>query len=157
MRLRPALCCAALLLAAPAAAAQAIGIFEGWGAFRSGGQCYAIARPVRVAGREAARAYAGFGYRGGDMRFYARLGRARRAGSSLTVTLGGRRFALTGTDRNAVAADAATDRAILAAVRMANAMSIEGTDARGQPIVDAYALEGGPSAIDAARLGCLAR
>ncbi len=158
MMLRPVLLGAALLLlSAPAAAAQAIGIYEGWGAFRSGGQCYAIARPVRVAGREAARAYAGFSYRGGGMRFYARLSRARRAGGSLTVTLGGRRFALTGTGRTAVAADAATDRAILAAMRMANAMSIEGTDERGRPIVDTYALEGGPSAIDAARLACLAR
>ena len=153
---RAVIFCAALALAVPVAAQQAIGIFEGWGAFRADRQCYAIARPERVAGRESERAYAGFAFTGGPARFYARLSRPRRAGTSLTVTLGGRRFLLTGTGRDALSGKAATDRAILAAIRMANAMSIEGTDERGRPIVDAYALEGAPSAIDAARLACLA-
>ena len=157
--MRHALTAALLLtLAAPVAAQQALGVFEGWGAFEKAGECYAIARPERVAGSETARAYAGVAFASdGAPRFYARLSRERRAGSSLTVTLGGRRFQLTGEGRRAVAAKAATDRAILAAIRMANAMSIEGTDRKGRPIVDAYALSGAPSAIDAARLACLSR
>lgn len=146
---------ALICVAAPVAAQEAVGLFEGWGAFRTQDQCYAIARPERVAGREQSRAYAGFSYRGGAVRFYARLSRARRDGSSLTVTLGGRRFTLGGTGQKVTADTAATDRALLAAVRMANAMSIESTDQRGRPIVDAYALQGAPSAIDAARLACL--
>ena len=155
---RLALAILALLLATPLAAQEALGVFEGWGAFAQEGECYAIARPERVAGGETTRAYAGFAFAGsGAPRFYARLSRERRAGTSLTATLGGRRFRLTGEGRQAVAAKAATDRAILSALRMANAMSIEGTDAGGQPIVDAYALAGAPSAIDAARLSCLAR
>ncbi|MAC10741.1 MAG: hypothetical protein CMN74_00615 [Sphingorhabdus sp.] len=147
-----------LLMATPLAAQEALGVFEGWGAFAQEQECYAIARPERVAGGETARAYAGFAFaKGGLPRFYARLSRERRAGTSLTVTLGGRRFRLTGKGREALAAKAATDRAILSALRMANAMSIEGTDMQGRPIVDAYALAGGPSAIDAARLSCLSR
>ncbi len=148
---------AAMLLAAPALAQEAIGIFEGWGAFRAEASCYAIARPEQVAGRERLRAYAGFTFSGGPARFYARLSRPRRPGSSLTITLGGRRFALVGSGQDALARNAAGDRGILAAVRMANAMSIEGTDARGRAIVEAYALPGAPSAIDAARLACLQR
>jgi hypothetical protein len=147
-----------MMMAAPVAAQEMVGIFEGWGAFRADAQCYAIARPERIAGPQRSTASAGFSHRdSGPARFFAGLSRARRPGSSLTVTLGGRRFALDGRGTQAMASDAATDRAILSALRMANAMSIEGTDMRGRAIVDAYALAGAPHPPRWARLACLAR
>ena len=60
-------------------------------------------------------------------------------------------------DRDAWAADAASDRAIVAALRSARSMSVEAVGPRGRPFADSYALAGAATAIDAARLRCLVR
>src|SRR3546814_12734814 len=57
-----------VLPVAAAAAPTALGIFDGWGAFRDDGQgssaprCYAIAAPAAPIGRPQAKPYASLGY-----------------------------------------------------------------------------------------------
>lgn len=147
------------LAIAPAWAADSLGIFERWGAFRDSGKparCYAIAQAAGQRGKTQP-AYASIGnwpdsrIRG---QFYARLGRAAAPKRDLVVVIGAARFALVGAGRNAWARDARTDAAIIAAIRSADTMTIRGTDARGARFADRYALKGAATAIDAAALGC---
>ncbi|NCP10989.1 MAG: hypothetical protein GW859_03355 [Sphingomonadales bacterium] len=140
---------APLLVAAPALAADSLGIFSGWGAFRDpapAARCYAIAQPGGSARRSGA--YASIAYwprariRG---QFYARLSRPLAATAKPAITIGSARFALVGSGRNVWAADARSDAAIIAAIRSASTMRIAG---------DGYDLKGAATAIDAAALGC---
>ena len=86
--------------AAFAAPRTALGIFDGWAAFREAqtARCYAIAAPAATIGRAQAKAYASVGYwprsrvRG---QFYIRLSKERGAGRELRLTVGNRRFILT--------------------------------------------------------------
>ena len=48
-------------------------------------------------------------------------------------------------------------RAIVAAIRAASSLSVEATARNGRAFVDAYALRGAATAIDAAGLGCAGR
>ena len=79
------------------AAPTALGIFDGWGAFRDPAtpRCYAIASPAATIGRAQEKAYASIGYwpkariRG---QFYIRLSKPRAPQSELRLTVGSRRF-----------------------------------------------------------------
>src|SRR3546814_20802781 len=95
---------AALTLAlALAAAQQAIGVYDGWGAFADEARCYAIAKPApgSVAARMGAYAsIATWPARGIRHQFEARLSRTAREGTPMTLSLDGRRFnLLTPSDR----------------------------------------------------------
>lgn len=146
----------AVVLAAPR---TALGIFDGWGAFRDPGtpRCYAIAAPAATIGTPQVKAYASVGYwpksriRG---QFYIRLSKARREGAELRLTIGSRRFILTGNGAHGWASDARMDAAIVAAMRSAPSMSVESTSTSGGSIADTYRLRGAATAIDAAALGC---
>lgn len=152
-----------LLAAAPAVAfaapRTALGIFDGWGAFRDPGtpRCYAIAAPSATVGTPQVKAYASVGYwpksriRG---QFYIRLSKARREGAELRLTIGSRRFILTGNGAHGWASDARMDAAIVAAMRSAPSMSVESASTSGGSIADTYRLRGAATAIDAAALGC---
>lgn len=150
---------AAIPAAAFAAAPAALGIFDGWGAFRDPAQprCYAIAAPSATVGTPQVKAYASVGYwpksriRG---QFYVRLSKARAAGRDLRLTIGSRRFILTGQGVHGWASDARMDAAIVAAMRSAPSMSVESSAAAGGAIADTYRLRGAATAIDAAALGC---
>ncbi|MEQ8309064.1 MAG: hypothetical protein RIA72_00045 [Sphingopyxis sp.] len=145
--------------AAFAAAPAALGIFDGWGAFRDPARprCYAIAAPSATIGTPQVKAYASVGYwpksriRG---QFYVRLSKARTAGRDLRLTIGSRRFILTGQGVHGWASDARMDAAIVAAMRSAPSMSVESSAAAGGAIADTYRLRGAATAIDAAALGC---
>lgn len=138
------------------AAKAAIGVWDRWGAFRDGQRCYAISAPVR----------AGAGGRAPFASVAARFGRNRRAAlfirlstqrsplAPVTLAIGERRFALTADANAAWSPDAATDRAIVAAMRGARSMSVSAVSARGRPFADTYALTGAATAVDAAALGC---
>ena len=150
---------AALPPATRAAAPSALGIFDGWGAFRdaAGPRCYAIAAPAATIGTPQAKAYASVGYwprariRG---QFYVRLSKARSADRELRLTIGSRRFILAGNGVHGWASDARMDAAIIAAMRSAPSMSVESATAAGGAIADTYRLRGAATAIDAAALGC---
>jgi len=152
-----------MLVAAPVAAVAApptaLGIFDGWGAFRDPAtpRCYALAAPSATIGKPQIKGYASVGYwprsriRG---QFYVRLSKARAPGRELRLTIGSRRFILTGNGAHGWASDARMDAAIVAAMRSAPSMSVESGTPTGGAIADTYRLRGAATAIDAAALGC---
>lgn len=143
------------LLAAPAYARDSLGVFGNWGAFRDPEvpRCYAIA----VAQADGSRAYASVGnwpqlqVRG---QAHFRLSRLVRAGSEITLTISGQRFALRGSGSNAFATNRQMDARIVAAMRAASTMQLTGRDTQGRTFTDRYALEGAATAMDAATVGC---
>lgn len=151
---------ALLLLLAIAGAPNgrtAIGVYGGWGAFRDAApaRCFAIARPVIANGRGGGFAsVASWPARRLRASFYVRLSRDRARSAPVTLSIGERRFTLAAGDRDGWAADGASDRAIVDAMRSGRSMSVEGVGARGAPFADVYALAGAATAIDAATLAC---
>lgn len=133
----------------------AIGVHGAWGAFREGEppRCYAISAPVRLRSNGFASVATHFG-RTGRAAIYIRLSQSRAQAAPVTLAIGERRFTLSGNDRAAWAPDAATDRAIIAAMRGGRSMSVSGVTLRGRPFADSYALTGAATAIDAASLAC---
>ena len=151
-----------LAAAAPVAAKDRLGVYQGWAAFRDPEtpRCYAISEPDETIGPPTRAAYVSIGFwpkRSVTHQLYVRLSRDRSPNSGVTLTAGGRRFRLKADSNAAWAADRRTDLAIIAAIRSATSLSIETIGRDGRSIVDAYALRGAPSAIDAAALGCAVR
>jgi hypothetical protein len=163
---RPGLLAALALLAltAPATAQagrESLGVFGQWAAFRDPGapRCYAIAEaeePPRRQVREQA-PYATVGTwprRGVRGQVHWRLSRSIAQGAAISLRLGGRRFALTGSGGNAWTQDERMDAAIVAAMRSASSMSVTSRDRSGRRFTDRYSLQGAATAIDAAAVGC---
>ena len=141
------------------AAREALGVFDGWGAFRDPGaaRCYAIATPGATIGQTERAGFASVGFwprRGIRAQFYARLSHVRAGDAEARLAIGGRRFVLTGSGSHVWASDARQDAAIVAAMRSAPSMSIESRSVTGGAIADTYRLRGAATAIDAAALGC---
>lgn len=142
---------ALLAIAAPLAARESLGVYESWAAFKDArpARCYAIAK---AAGKTALPAYATVslwpdkGVRGA---VHFVLSREAAAKESVRLTVGDKRFSLVAKGRNAWAADARGDAAIIAAIRSAGRMSVSGTG-----FTDRYTLAGAATAIDAATVGC---
>jgi hypothetical protein len=161
LRLFP-LFAATALVAGPALATAprtALGIFEGWGAFRDArtARCYAISTPDAAVGRASVRGYASVGFwpkARVRQQVYIRLTRPRTAGAELRLMLGSRRFILTGNGVHGWASDGRMDAAIVAAMRANSSMVVESVGTDGRRIADRYALRGAATAIDAAALGC---
>lgn len=147
-----------LLLAA--GARTPLGVWQHWAALRDGPppRCFAIAQPLRRDGTTDRRGgYAAVAARQGAARVpsvFFRLSRPRGNGAALTLAIGERRFALSGDRETARAPDAATDRAIVAAMRGSRAMTLATLDVAGRAVSDTYPLAGAATAIDAAQLGC---
>lgn len=148
-----------VLIAAPTFAREPIGTFGRWGAFREASprHCFAIAEPVQRVRGGNGRAFASIArWPGAGVRaqLHIRLSRPRHPEAAVTLAVGERRFQLRAGPTDAWAPDAATDRAIVAALRSGRSLSVEslGTDRR--PIADTYALHGAATAIDAATLAC---
>lgn len=146
-----------LLVAAPAAARETVGVWKSWGAFRDATprRCYAIARPVVAGGRSTGWAsVATWPGRGLAASLHVRLSRPRDRSAPVTLTVGERRFELVANGLDAWAADAPSDRAIVAALRSGRSMSVEAVAGGGRPFADVYPLPGAATAIDAATLAC---
>lgn len=147
-------------MGASAHARDSLGIFGQWGAFRDPAmpRCYAIAEPARTsAGRASWRAFLSVGTwpkRGVRGQIHVRLSRAKAPASKLYLSIAERRFALVAGSTDGWATDARMDAAIVAAMRSAETLSIEGTGANGRAFADIYALKGAATAMDAAALGC---
>jgi hypothetical protein len=143
-----------LLLAAPLAARESLGVYDSWAAFKDAApaRCYAIAK---AQGKPAQPAYATVslwpdkGVRGS---VHIVLSREVAAKSQVRLTVGDKRFDLVAKGRNAWAADARGDAAIVAAMRSGSRMSVSGSG-----FTDRYTLSGAATAIDAATVGCAKR
>lgn len=138
-------------------ARDALGIYDGWAAFRDASplRCFAIARPVEK--HKDAQPFASIATWPRDgvrNQLHVRLSRARAANARVTLSIGERRFELKAGDADAWAPDARTDAAVVAAIRSGRSMSVESISANGAPFADSYALKGAATAIDAAVLGC---
>ncbi|WP_338244227.1 hypothetical protein [Aurantiacibacter hainanensis] len=148
-----------LVLAAPLAAKDSLGVYGQWGAFRDAEvpRCYAIAAAEESRNRRDFRPYASVGtwprrqVRG---QIHFRLSRELSSRPRVRLAIGGQRFDLAAGGSDAWAADAAGDAAILGAIRSASRMSITATDASGNRFTDRYSLEGAATAMDAAQVGC---
>src|SRR5258706_9671253 len=150
------------LIATPAAAREALGVFESWGAFTdpSPPRCYAIAQPVRSSGGTRWRPFASIATwpgQGARNQLHIRLSRERDPRARVTLSVGERRFELISGDPDARAPDARADAAGVAAIRSGRSMSVETLGKGGQPFADIYALRGAATAIDAAALRCVRR
>ena len=155
-------CAAAVFVATPLQARDSLGVFDSWGAFRDPQvpRCYAIALPDTVRGKRRYRPFASIGYwprRGVRGQFHLRLSRAMASDGAVTLTIGVRRFTLTGGGGDAWASDKAMDAAIVAAMRSAREMTASAKGADGNMIRNVYLLKGAATALDAAALGCAAR
>ena len=160
--LRLILAALALLgLAAPLAAKDSLGVFGQWGAFRDPAvpRCYAIVaaeEPRRREVREQA-PFASVGTwprRGVRGQVHLRLSRSVAQGAAISLSLGGRRFALAGAGGDAWSRDATMDAAIVSAMRSAPSMSVSSRDRSGRRFTDRYSLDGAATAMDAATVGC---
>ena len=149
----------AAMLPLCASAKDRLGIYNGWAAFKDAEvpRCYAIASPEQRVAGSVRPGYLSVGFwpkNGLTHQIYISLSRNRSANSAVTITAGGRRFRLKGNETSGWAANRRSDLAIIAAIRSAASLSVESIGRDGRAIVDAYALRGAPSAIDAAALGC---
>lgn len=154
---------AIFLLPFAATAAFAAGkgsvIFAGgaWAAVDRGAVCEALARSVRIAERGKVQGIASFSFTADHQRwgeFHARLSRPSRSGSSVILNIGGQPFLLVARGDDAWSRGALQEQAIIAAVRSADGMRIEARDTNGRRFFEPYALDGAPTAIDAAAARC---
>ena len=146
-----------LLLAAPLAARESLGVYDSWAAFRDTkpARCYAIAK---AQGSPPAPAYATISnWPEKKVRGAVHFVLSREAAGSVRLVVGDKRFELVAKGRNAWGADARQDAAIIAALRSAARMSVSATSAKGGSFTDRYALAGAATAIDAATVGCARR
>jgi hypothetical protein len=151
----------ALLLAISASAVAAPGavIHAGgaWAAIDRGATCEALSRSVRVAAKGKVQAVAGFSFTPDRRRwgeFHARLRRMPRPGAAVMLRIGSEPFLLVSRGNMAWSEGPLQERAIIAALRGAGGMRVEARDAAGRRFVDRYALDGAPTAIDAAAAAC---
>ena len=128
-----------------------------WAAIDRGTVCEAEARSARIAPKGKVQAIAGFAFTADRRRwgeFHARLSRASRPGSSVMLTIGDQPFMLVARGGWAWSRGPLQEQAIIDAVRSAGGMRIEARDASGRRFADPYALDGAPTAIDAAAARC---
>lgn len=148
---------AALLLAAPLAARDSLGVYDGWAAFKDDKphRCYAIAKAQGSAPAHATiSTWPDRKVRGA---LHLVLSRDIADKSAVRLAVGGKRFTLVAKDRNAWAKDARDDAAIIAALRSASRMSVSASSTKGGTFTDRYALAGAATAMDAATVACAQR
>ncbi|WP_053059016.1 hypothetical protein [Croceicoccus naphthovorans] len=145
------------MISAPAAAQpEPIAAHEGWGAFREGQKCYAIAlaEPSQLARQR--QPFASISAGPGNQRLTLRLSRTLARDAVITLDVGNRRFRLTGGGDTAWSGGDRTssDREVVAAIRSRDTMTVGARDLNGHYFRDSYRLEGAPTAIDAAIVAC---
>ena len=150
---------AVLLISAPLLAKDRLGAWQSWAAFKDAEtpRCYAIGAPEESSGEGGYLSVGFWPKRGVGHQIYVRLSRERSSNGGITLSAGGRRFRLVPKGNGGWAKDRTMDLAIIAAIRSSQSMSIESVGRNGGNIIDAYALRGAASAIDAAALGCAGR
>ena len=142
-----------------AASAKGNVIYAGgsWAAIDRGDACVALGRSARIAAKGKVQATAGFAFSRDRRRwgeFHARLRRMPRPGSSVILTIGNQPFLLAVRGEWAWSRGPLQEQAIIEALRSAGGMRVEARDLGGQRFSDPYALDGAPTAIDAAAARC---
>ena len=150
---------AALAFTTPAVARDSLGIYSDWGAFRDPAipRCYAIAKAAPSNQQRDHDPFASIGtWPKSNLRgqVHLRLSRNLSKGSAITLTIGSKKFMLTGSGGNAWAQNRSMDAAIVAAMRSANRMVVGANDSRGRRFSNTYDLDGAATAMDAATVGC---
>ena len=147
------------LIATPAMARDALGVFGEWAAFRDPAvpRCYAIAMAAPSTKQRDYQPYASIGtwpkrQLRGQVHF--RLSRKLQPGAPIALSLGGERFQLSGGGGDAWAADKRMDAAIVAKMRSASEMTVTARGANGQGFSNTWQLSGAATAMDAATVGC---
>lgn len=150
---------ALLLLAAPLAARDSLGVYDGWAAFRDAApaRCYAIAKAQGTVPEPAYATISNWPERKVRGAVHLVLSRDVAEKAPVRLAVGGKRFDLVAKGRNAWARDPREDAAIIAALRSAQRMSVSARSARGGGFTDRYVLAGAATAIDAATVGCAKR
>lgn len=146
-------------IAAPAMARDALGMFEGWAAFRDTQvpRCYAIAMAEPSTLHRDYQPYADVALwprqqvRG---QVHFRLSRKLAANGAIMLSIGGQRLNLVGGGGDAWAADKRMDAAIVAAMRSAEEMTVSARGEDGKGFSNTWKLAGAATAIDAATVGC---
>jgi len=162
-RLFAPLTLSALLLAAPLAARDSLGVFDGWAAFSddSPRRCYAIAKALDTSAASApAPAYAtvsNWPERKVRGTLHLVLSRDVAPKGAVRLAVGKQRFELVAKGRNAWARDTRDDAAIIAALRSATRMTVSARSANGANFTERYILTGAATAIDAATVACAQR
>jgi hypothetical protein len=150
---------AALLLGGAAQARDALGIFDGWGAFKDDApyRCFAIAEPVGES-KGTWRPFASVGHwpdRNVRSQLHIRLSKERHPSADVILTVGERRWRLVAGQYDAWAPSPRHDAFIIAKIRSARSMSVSSVAKEGGAFADTYRLKGAATAIDAAALGCV--
>jgi hypothetical protein len=148
-----------LVAASPALGRDSLGLYATWGAFRDpvAPRCYAIAMADPSAQQRDYQPFAAVGTwprRGVRNQIHFRLSRQLSARSPIVLTIGDRRFVLTGGGGDAWAANASDNAAMVAAIRSAPRMQVSARDVRGRVFANLWPLAGAASAMDAAAIGC---
>lgn len=144
------------LIAVPAIAApEAISVHAGWGAFRDGDHCYAIATAEPSPFSRERQPFATISVTPGPPRFTMRLSRTLARDAVITLDVGNRRFRLEGGGDSAWGKDGPGGHAdIVAAIRSRDTMTVGARDTHGRFFRDAYKLTGAPTAVDSAVIAC---
>jgi hypothetical protein len=142
---------------------RSIGSFQNWYAFAdgkgTGKMCYLGSKPRKTEGKYASRGVVHFlvTHRPGEKvlgEISVDAGYAFKPGSEAAIDVDGRSFSLFTKGSNAWARDAASDKAIVAAMRAGSKMTVKGTSARGTKTTDFYSLQGFGAAYEAASKAC---
>jgi len=144
-----------LMMAASSGAAPAPRIVAAagkWAALAGPGQCDAASLSLLPASRTRLQGRASLSFDGRSRRgqFAATLSKAVAGGASVMLTIDDQPFLLVARGSGAWSRGPAQEAAIIAALRSATRMRIEGRSARGLRFIDRYDLSGAPTAIDAA-------
>lgn len=131
-----------------------------WAAFDHGASCAAVSRSLLVPRKGEPQPHIAIAFdRGGSRRgeVSVALRRPVRPGSSVMLTIGAEPFLLVARGAGAWSRGPVQEAAIIAAIRAAGGMRVEARDLAGRRMVDRYALNGAPTAIDAAAAACARR
>ena len=123
-----------------------------WAALAGAGQCDAASLSQLAASKTRLRGRASltFDARARHGQFAAALSKPVASGASVMLTIDDESFLLVARSLGAWSRGPAQDAAIVAALRRATRMKIEGRSVRGLRFIDRYDLAGAPTAIDAA-------
>lgn len=152
-------CSLAVAFSLAGAAPRTVFARDGWAALDRGTACEAAARAEQAANSPAEQARVAVLFdRGGPRRgqLAVQLSRPTAPGSAVMLTVGEQPFLLTVQGRFAWSRGPAQEAALIAAMRSAQGMRIEGRSPSLGRFSDRYLLAGAPGAIDAAA-ACAAR